>query len=224
MNTLLLRLTAPLQAWGVEVRYDVCSTRREPTKSGVLGLAAAALGIPRDDDAAIEPLRGLKFGIRVDREGTILRDFHMVRAERSSYVTQRYYLSDALFLAGLEGEDELLSRIAAALSSPVFPLFLGRRSCPPEGPIVLGIRAVPLEEALRAEPWLQPEWRRKRVAPTLRMVLDSDEPGAAIQRDLPVSFDPRQRAYIFRGVRETSVTLADFLPAHDPMAELEVLG
>ena len=46
MATLLLRLAAPLQAWGADSKFETRKTNREPTKSGVIGLLAAALGLP----------------------------------------------------------------------------------------------------------------------------------------------------------------------------------
>ena len=48
MATLLLRLAAPLQAWGADSKFEPRKTAREPTKSGVIGLLAAALGLRRD--------------------------------------------------------------------------------------------------------------------------------------------------------------------------------
>ena len=67
MATLLLRLAAPLQSWGAESKFDTRRTGREPTKSGVIGLLAAALGIRRDADAEIQGLSAaLRFGVRVD--------------------------------------------------------------------------------------------------------------------------------------------------------------
>ena len=50
MATMLLRLAAPLQAWGVDSKFEIRKTNREPTKSGVLGLLAAALGLRREDE------------------------------------------------------------------------------------------------------------------------------------------------------------------------------
>ena len=47
MATLLLRLAAPLQAWGSDSKFETRKTNREPTKSGVIGLLAAALGLRR---------------------------------------------------------------------------------------------------------------------------------------------------------------------------------
>ena len=49
MATLLLRLAAPLQSWGSDSKFETRKTDREPTKSGVVGLLAAALGLRRDD-------------------------------------------------------------------------------------------------------------------------------------------------------------------------------
>jgi len=150
MSTLLLRLAAPLQAWGTDSKFEVRRTNREPSKSGVIGLLAAALGLRRDAD--LSKLSALRFGVRVDRNGEVIKDFHMAKAEKTSYLTYRYYLSDAIFLVGLESEDRsFLEQIERALRNPCFPLFLGRRSCPPTLPLVLGIREDALETALRGE-------------------------------------------------------------------------
>lgn len=58
MATLLLRLAAPLQAWGADSKFETRKTGREPTKSGVIGLLAAALGLRRDEREAL---------LRIDR-------------------------------------------------------------------------------------------------------------------------------------------------------------
>ena len=54
MATLLLRLAAPMQAWGCGSKFDTRRTNREPTKSGVVGLLAAALGIRREQSDELE--------------------------------------------------------------------------------------------------------------------------------------------------------------------------
>ena len=114
---------------------------------------AAALGRRRDE--SLDDLAALKFGIRSDKEGELLKDFHMVlKDKKTSYVTTRYYLADAIFLVGLESQDEnFLKMLDDALQAPVFPLFLGRRSCPPTLPLSLGIRQTDLLTALQEEPW-----------------------------------------------------------------------
>jgi CRISPR system Cascade subunit CasD len=139
MSTLLIRLAAPLQAWGVDAKFDRRLTERVPTKSGILGLAAAALGRRRNE--SLEELQALRFGVRVDRQGVLMRDYHTAKSVKAAYVTNRYYLSDAVFLAGLEGDGILLEEIEHALQHPVFPLFLGRRSClPREGCLLASVR------------------------------------------------------------------------------------
>ena len=209
MSTLLLRLAGPMQSWGTDSKFDVRRTQREPSKSGVIGLVAAALGVSRQDRQALETLACLRFGVRVDREGTLLRDYHTAHPEKgSAYVTNRYYLADAVFVAGLESEDgALLGKIGEALVSPAFPLYLGRRSCPPTGRIFLGISPKPLEEALRENAPDTASW----------LVLDAKagEPGG-LQRDVPLSFNPNRREYGFRRVVSCSLH-----SEHDPMAELE---
>ena len=72
-------------------------------------------------------------------------DFHTANREedrkkgKAPYVTYRHYLQDAVFLVGLESEDTaLLQELETALKHPVYPLYLGRRSCPPTLPLCLG--------------------------------------------------------------------------------------
>lgn len=218
MSTLLLRLAAPMQSWGMDSKFNVRRTAREPTKSGVIGLTAAALGVRRDDDGALARLSAMRFGVRADCEGVMVRDYHTAKKEDGTpYETQRYYLSDAVFVAGMESDDEqLLADIAEALKHPVFPLFLGRRACPPTGEICLGIVPTTLEDALRATP----VQARGKTGEALRIVTEVREgTSGGVVRDVPVSFSPERRQYTFRRVTETS-----FRPnagEHDPMAELE---
>ncbi|MGH9945529.1 MAG: type I-E CRISPR-associated protein Cas5/CasD, partial [Pyrinomonadaceae bacterium] len=85
-RTLLLRLAGPMQSWGAQSRFREREAGREPSKSGVVGLLCAALGKPRDegngDDGngdkfpALARLAALRMGVRVDREGALLRDYH----------------------------------------------------------------------------------------------------------------------------------------------------
>ncbi|MES5824249.1 type I-E CRISPR-associated protein Cas5/CasD [Streptomyces sp. RG80] len=75
-SVLLLRLAGPLQSWGALARFDRRDTLNRPTKSGVTGLIAAALGLDRADD--LGALTDLRFAVRADRPGTAVRDFHIV--------------------------------------------------------------------------------------------------------------------------------------------------
>ena len=213
MATLLLRLAAPLQSWGSSSKFEIRTTEKMPTKSGVVGMLAAALGLRRDADLA--RLNALKFGVRADREGEDITDFHMAHSEKSSYVTYRHYLCDAVFLAGLEGEEELLKELEVALQNPQFPLFLGRRSCPPTLPVVMGIRNLPLETALRKEAPLTEKHEN-----LLRIQIETDNSDAGMIQDMPISFNPARRVYGYRRIGEDFVEYSQNETEHDAMQEL----
>lgn len=208
MSTLLLKLCGPMQAWGDASRFTRRDTRNEPSKSGVLGLLAAAQGRRRTDP--LEDLASLRFGVRVDQEGTLLRDFQTaIRWEsgKSMPLSYRYYLSDAVFLAAVEGHRGLLEGLRDALAEPRFPLYLGRRSCAPSEPVLIedGLVEEPLEVALANHPWLARPWYRERrpVRDSLRIVRDAREGevvGTESVRDVPLSFDPERREYGWRDV------------------------
>lgn len=237
MSTLLLRFAGPMQAWGGNSKFDIRRTNREPTKSGVIGLLASALGMRRDE--RLDELVSLRFGVRVDREGILINDLQTVEGvkienknnkilsaykifigKKDPYMTTRYYLSDAVFLIGLHSDDEaLMQRLEHAVCNPAHPLFLGRRSCPPEGRVCLGLRQMPLEEALKSEPSLIPPKPFKPGEPQRARIVLDDPHGTARLNDLPVSFSPYNRQYAYRAAREMWNTF----PAndtHDPMLEL----
>ncbi|MBM0258161.1 type I-E CRISPR-associated protein Cas5/CasD [Micromonospora sp. 4G55] len=156
-SCLVLRLAGPLQSWGGRGQFNRRDTLDEPTKSGIVGLLAAAQGLRRQD--SIEALLGLSLGVRTDQPGSLLRDYHTVSDLRSrpllsasvnakgaqkptspakyTHVTHRFYLQDAVFVAAVSGPIDLLHTLADALRSPAFPLALGRRSCPPTMPLLL---------------------------------------------------------------------------------------
>jgi CRISPR system Cascade subunit CasD len=133
----------------------------------VIGMLAAAQGRRRGDP--IEDLVGLRFGVRVDQPGSLLRDYHTVsdfrgvplltaqlsakgaqkrtQPAKHTAVTQRYYLQDAAFVAVVEGPSGLLAGLAEAVRRPTFPLALGRRACVPTQPLLLP------EEPAEADLW-----------------------------------------------------------------------
>lgn len=230
MYTLLLRLSAPLQSWGSESVYDNRETDYMPTKSGVIGMLAAALGRKRDD--SLEDLAQLEFGIRVDQQGTRLNDFQITQmgGKLNANLSNKVYLSDAIFLAGLSCEDVgFLKELEDALRHPRFAVFLGRRSCPPTQPLVLGIRDSGLYPSLLEEEWLVPDWRRKflfRFSDKLHLrIVTEGVQGEAIKKDVPVSFSPFRREYRYRYMTEMpGKTVAkgqrSVSTEHDPMMEL----
>ena len=171
MSTLLLRCVAPLQAWDTQSNFGVRTTGREPSKSGVIGLICAALGRSRTE--AVDDLAQLRMGVRVDQEGNILRDWHTALDVRKAsgrrppypkhpkftVTSNRYYLTDAAFLVGLEHDDQrFLQQIQNALNDPRWLLFLGRKSCPPSMPVYLpdGLQDAELLTALKNYSWHSP--------------------------------------------------------------------
>ena len=166
--TLLIRLAGPMQSWGTRSRFDYRDTELAPSKSGVVGLLAAALGRKRNED--VRDLAALRMGVRADRPGVLLGDYHtasnVIRADESGFqetaLSERKYLSDAVFLVGLEASDpDFLRRLDERLSNPHWPLALGRRAFPPSEPLNLtlpdgGAAVAPqrLEEAIVGFPAL----------------------------------------------------------------------
>lgn len=206
MTVLLLRLAGPLQAWGDSSRFTRRDTRMFPTKSGVLGLLAAADGRRRTDP--IEDLAQLRFGVRVDQPGTLLRDFQTAinwDSGDSMPLSYRYYVADAVFVAGVEGDAALLEALADRIRRPRFPLYLGRRSCPVSDPVFLGLSEESLEESLRHHEWMAAPWFRRRQ-PTvidLELYVDADGSGdhpVETRRDVPLSFAPERREYGWREI------------------------
>lgn len=226
MPTLLLRCVAPLQSWGTQSQFSVRDTGREPSKSGIVGLLCAALGVPRDDTEMIGRLAKLPMGVRVDQEGEIIRDYHTAgmggyvnasgTVERKKLITsERYYLADAAFLVGLESPQReiiLLQQLHEALRDPYWMLFLGRKACPPGEPVYLrdGVQPTGLEAALAGYPWLGRQSKvYKRLPDSVRLVLD-DPRGSEQRHDLPISFARDKRSFTYRLVRTTLIPKPPF--------------
>lgn len=145
-NILLLRLQGFLQSWGERGRWNVRDSAVVPTKSGVMGLLAAALGKP---EAMVTLTSQLAMGVLVNQRGSVLRDYHTVTTgtlsakgklrggteDTMTLVSTRYYLCGASFTVALMGAPELIDCLWAAVNDPVWPLYLGRKCCIPSAPI-----------------------------------------------------------------------------------------
>jgi CRISPR system Cascade subunit CasD len=198
MPTLLLRLVGPMQSWGTTSRFDQRDTGKEPSKSGIIGLLAAALGIDRENWIDLEPLTLLSMGVRHDRPGVPKRDYqtaqNIISADHSKIhetaVTTRDYLADAAFLVGLEGDDRLLmERIYAALRNPVWPLALGRRSHVPSESIWMqdGLQDAPLREVLAQWPWIASLRKWEEPPEKLLISFESKDGSGVLKMDQPLS-------------------------------------
>ena len=214
MKTVLLKFSGPLQSWGTNSHFETRHTDSHPSKSGVIGMIAAGLGYRRDEDHKIRRLNKLEFAVRVDQVGQILRDYHTAEKYKDNgdfdrtYVTNRYYLRDALFVVGLGSEDdELIRDVLTAVMSPYFALFLGRRSLPPAADMLLGTVETDVLTALKELPWQAASWYQSRNSTELQIFADavlSDSSSKRIRNDNVVSFsqscgrkfNPRQESEI----------------------------
>ncbi len=215
MACLLLALAGPGQSWGTSSRFKVRDSGTEPSKSGVVGLLASALGRARNEP--ISDLAALRMGVRVDAEGTLQRDFQTaqgaIRADGSNnkdaVTSSRHFLADAAFLVALEGESEFIELLEAAMAAPRWPLFLGRKAFPPAGPVLRGVQSGSLADGLAHGPWTDPSKRRteqlrRRIeggeTVKARTIVDVAPADATdFRNDEPLSFEPRR--FIRRSVQ-----------------------
>jgi CRISPR system Cascade subunit CasD len=155
----------------------------------VIGLLCAALG--RDRAEPIDDLAALRMGVRVDRPGTLLRDYHTAlevaaagNPGLATVVSQRWYLADAAFLCGFEGDAGLLRAVHEALLDPRWPVFLGRKACVPSVPLhhPEGLVDKGLEAALSAFPRLCDRVEGEPI----RVVIE-DPDGPQVRPDQPLA-------------------------------------
>lgn len=222
-----------MQSWGTRSRFIYRDTETEPSKSGVLGLVAAAMGRPRGAD--LSDLAALSMGVRIDRPGHLEVDYqtalHVIRADGSkndmAVQSWRHYLADASFLVGLMGPAGLCEDIRAALRAPRWPLFLGRKGFVPGAvvcprPVQLG----ELLEVLSRVDW--PMGEDGTPVAGLDAVVDCgpDESGD-LRQDVPVSFAIEARRYRTRLVRRLRLSPAQELVAaatvKAELSDMEVL-
>jgi len=196
-----------MQSWGYRSRFDYRDTALEPTRSGVIGLICAAIGIARGEP--ISRFDEIRMGVRVDKEGRPERDYHTAGGDRhepreygfikadgsgtDTVVSHRDYLADASFTVGLQSENKiLLEEIANRLRDPAWFLFLGRKAFP---------LAVP---PLRSEDCPKPGTLEEHLFSgdsNKRIVLEAPD-GERTQHDWPLCF--RERRFKPRSIHATS--------------------
>lgn len=239
-NTLFLRLEGPLQAWGdQQSKFVIRRTAEVPTKSGVIGMLCAALGVPRPEAALkwLPRLAALRMGVRSDVPGVRWWDYHTVGAgmpmrtaeggiKPGAMLTRREYLCDASFLAALQGEPGLVAELEAALKAPQWTFYLGRKCCPPSRPILEQPEGEfrDLLSALQSVPWRQ-RLKGDRMPQAVDCLLDwqptEEQPeapdDALVWYDVPVSFDPpaHQPRFVVRKQLRVGAD-GDVTPARTP--------
>ena len=227
MRTLLLKFSGPLQSWGTSSHFETRHTDYYPSKSAVIGMIAAAFGYRRNDKHAseIKELNTLDFAVRIDQKGNLHSDYHIAQKYKPtgdfarSYVTQRYYMEDAIYLVGLgSSSDNLIENIEKALRSPYFSLSLGRRALIPCADLIIGSTANSVIDALCHYEWLAKPWYKNKIKrlntcaasdKTLPLYADADLLSAEtalvnrasikrLRQDYVVSFSNKERKFGYR--------------------------
>ncbi|PKN40123.1 MAG: type I-E CRISPR-associated protein Cas5/CasD [Deltaproteobacteria bacterium HGW-Deltaproteobacteria-18] len=157
IGVLALRLEGPLQSWGCHSQYNRRDTGLIPTKSGIAGMCCAAMGHVRGSVAeqvfleSFNILAMTAFAIPRERHTQEipvrrLTDYHTVQNTRTAdgknkdcHITQRVYLLDASFGVLLEGDNAFLKPLTQALADPVWGIWLGRKTCIPSAPVLVGL-------------------------------------------------------------------------------------
>ncbi|NWH05258.1 type I-E CRISPR-associated protein Cas5/CasD [Desulfobacter latus] len=156
-NCLGLYLDAPMQSWGYQSRFDRRTSFSFPTKSGIIGMICAAMGVDRSSPNILQDLSILKMTMLMFQNNGRLTDFHTVGGgwdkksnaghivktaqDRvgSTVITRREYLQQSRYGVLIMGESLFLKKIADALYDPKWGIWLGRKSCIPATPVCQGI-------------------------------------------------------------------------------------
>lgn len=216
---LAIRLEGPLQSWGVDSQFSRRNTALMPTKSAIIGMCCAALGLPRGSDAEslwLEKLRhtrmlAIAIPRQVSRDGKAapvrrIMDYHTVQNtktaegnKKDTHLTFRQYLCDASFGVVLSGQRDVLEKVAVALADPVWGLWLGRKACIPTAPVHGGVFASE-NDALRILIGDAPlaEFTQQRE-------VDSFELGVDTISDQPLCFAVDRRAFAPRRVTDRTI-------------------
>jgi CRISPR system Cascade subunit CasD len=236
-----MRLEGPFQSWGERGKWSMRDTAPEPTKSGIVGILACALGWGEDD-----PIRELAFslriGVRCDHvpQRAPLVDYHTVgggyqtsihrqadgklkynKGEAHTEQTWRSYLVESSFLIALmtiTNSPDITRRLADALQNPVWPVYLGRKSCIPSRPLFDRLaKATDLDEALRAEPLYARSVHELGKVRKVRTVVESPSQRSGTVRRFDQRISRTQRTFAPRHTREFFI---DLTPVVDPLDSL----
>ena len=191
---LVLRLDGPLQSWGENAKWDFRDSSTMPTKSGIVGLLGCAMGVERSSPVLVELAQSITVAVRADRPGEKWVDFQTVTGEplinalgkprkidgkpANTFTSSRYYLCDACFTVFIDTTPEWRERITAALESPRWCIYLGRKNCVPSRPIQAKVvEYVNIQEAIKEYPTAE------RAAKTMVYECEiPDSTAASIQR------------------------------------------
>ncbi|MFH1113943.1 MAG: type I-E CRISPR-associated protein Cas5/CasD [Pseudomonadota bacterium] len=159
----LMEIYGPMASWGEIAVGEIRATATRPSRSAIIGLLGAALGVERDDQNALQfMVDAYRFAVQVDNQGTLIRDFHtwqvpkrkkgvkwetrkeeLEAEEIGTGLSRRDYCCDAVYIVCLwsvvDNPPFTLQAIKQAVERPRYVLYLGRKSCPPGLPVTVTI-------------------------------------------------------------------------------------
>ncbi len=156
---MVMVLDAAYQSWGENSRFMERTTGSIPSKSALIGMMCAAMGIDRSMVEIQYSLATNKFDIvGIANRARLYRDYHTIgggydpkknpgdvimtangKISGEAAITHRYYLCDAKFVAIVTGNVEVLKIIGSALKHPVWGPWAGRKCCPFSDVIFRGV-------------------------------------------------------------------------------------
>lgn len=203
-------LAGPMQSWGTNSDFEIRNTDLYPSKSAIIGMIAGSFGYKRDEDDKINRLNDIDFAVRIDQIGGLLRDYHTAKSHKANgdflrtYVTNRYYIEDGVFVVAIGSEDDdLMDSISLAVKNPYFQPFMGRRSLPINADFYLGLVKGDVISALKNCSWQASEWYQKYNQKTKTLVVYADSKllqgkRKNIRRDKVISFNQKSREFDYR--------------------------
>ncbi len=217
MDILLFRLYGSMASWGEIAIGESRHTASYPSKSAIIGLLGAALGIARnEEEKQLQLQQGYALAVELLTAGHLLRDYHTTQVPDSvgkftyrtrrdelilgkerlgAILSSREYRTDALALVAIRALADApftLSEIQAALLQPKYHLYLGRKSCP---------LAAPLQpQLITDQPNYFAAFKAYQHKPMLPTSIASD--GTLAKRDYEWLGRPNDRHYYWEGLPE----------------------
>jgi len=160
MNSYLVFQLAGMQgSWGGIACGERRQSHQHPTKSAIIGLIAASLGIKRSEHEKLNKLKNIQIAVQQFRCENYLNDFHTTQSpsefgvkkfkkqypykvltrrdelsieDSSTVLSTREYWMDMYYRVAItiDNDEFSLETIQTALEYPKFHLYLGRKSCP----------------------------------------------------------------------------------------------
>ena len=152
---LVFHLTGPMGGWGGIAVGTFRPTMRHPTKSAIVGIVAAALGLGRGDDRVRSLFTCFEYAVisagteseisdfatvessEPDRDETFTvlppRSLELSRKKRNTIVVDRRYVCNGYYTVIMVPKGETifsLESIRDSLQFPTYVPYLGRKSCP----------------------------------------------------------------------------------------------